>query len=303
MTYFAIRQSTNLGNWMFQYAAAQAMGSDVGIALEDETLRAHFEPMREFLGVGKICLLEDLAGVPVYKEPHFRYAEIPRFEGDVVLDGFFQSEKYFNTVAIRSKFGISAEREAYLRGKYGEWLNRAHVTGISVRHGKDYRSVPFKHPFVGKEYFHDCISRIPDSRDFIVCSDDILWCEKFFPREFPEKNFLFVKNETVLDQLYIHSLCRNNIISNSSFSWWGAWLNDNPDKKVFAPSEWFGVRGRTVEKLDWRDIYASGTIVVNNDSAGVRLAWQYVMWFWNWFKRTFYPVKRFVTVTIMGGTH
>ena len=63
------------------------------------------------------------------------------------------------------------------------------------------------------------------------------WCKKHFKGQ----NYVFAdKGNSMLEDFYLQSLAANNIISNSSFSWWGAWLNMNPDKKVFYPSPWFG---------------------------------------------------------------
>lgn len=71
---------------------------------------------------------------------------------------------------------------------------------------------------------------------FIVFSDDIEWCEENLPKD----NFYYIKNEKDYIELYLMSMCNNNITCNSSFSWWGAWLNKKEDKKVIGPKIWFG---------------------------------------------------------------
>lgn len=291
MVCFVIKYNTNLGNWLFQYAAAQKVSPDIGIALEDESLLSRFEPMRAFLCAARVCMLQDLEDVPVFKERQFRYAALPRFDGDVVLDGFFQSEKYFDKGAVMAKFGITPEREKELRGKYGDWLDRPHVTGISVRKGADYREQCFLLPFVGERYFRDCIARVPECNDFIVCSDNLPWCKDWFPKAFPGKRFLFVEGESVLNQLYVQTLCRNNILSNSSFSWWGGWLNAHPDKKVFAPSMWFGPFARYA-KIDWQDLYADCmTVVANRPTLGEWFDMQIRCW-WKIFKIEYVKRRR-----------
>lgn len=78
----------------------------------------------------------------------------------------------------------------------------------------------------------------------------------------------------MIDDLHIQSLCRNNIISNSSFSWWAAYLNRNPDKKIFAPSNWFGFYLKML-KVDPTGMYYDGIQVVHN---GYTL-WGYVKGF------------------------
>ncbi len=71
---------------------------------------------------------------------------------------------------------------------------------------------------------------------FLIISDDINWCKK----NFKGSNYFFTDNNTALEDLYLQSLCTNNIISNSTFSWWGAWLNENPVKIVIVPKPWYG---------------------------------------------------------------
>ena len=70
-------------------------------------------------------------------------------------------------------------------------------------------------------------------------SDDIDWCKE----NFKQSNITFIENETDYIDLFIMSLCNNNIIANSTFSWWGAWLNSNENKKVVCPSSWFESSG------------------------------------------------------------
>lgn len=105
--------------------------------------------------------------------------------------------------------------------------------------------------------------------DFVVCSDGMTWCRRFFPNAFPDKRFLFVEGESVLDQLYVHTLCANNVVSNSSFSWWGAWLAEQRRRaeglrgRTLAPSMWLGYAPKRMGG-DWSDVYFDGMEVVEN---------------------------------------
>jgi hypothetical protein len=74
---------------------------------------------------------------------------------------------------------------------------------------------------------------------FVFISDDINWVKEHFKGD----NIVYSPFKTDIDDLILMSKCDNNIIANSSFSWWGAYLNKNEDKKVVAPIEWFGVNG------------------------------------------------------------
>lgn len=266
MIVFPIRQYTNLGNWMFQYAAAMSLGEDVGVWFNDRQKELQFAQYEElFRGVRRV---KNVNGISVYRQPNFRYSPIPKTKGDMLIDGFFQSEKFFNKELVRNRFRIGVERRNRLQEKYYEWISATGVTGISVRKGSDYAEQCHMHPFVGESYLCNAVMKMVSygARAFIVCSDNMRWCKGFFTAtRFPGLRFLFVEGESVLDQLYIHTLCQNNIISNSSFSWWGAWLNEHPKKHVIAPRKWFGPLSR-YKGIDWQDIYFEGTEVVASPS-------------------------------------
>lgn len=314
MVYFSIIRDTRLGNWLFQYATALSLSDEVAAYVEpmyraskgeqpfgdlDELLAKYPELFSD-----QIPICHDLpVDVVKIEEKGSEYSPLPKIERgkNYRIRGYFQSEKYFDEQKVRTLFAMSAKRKEYLWGKYGEWLSRPNVTGISVKR-TNYLQIPHRFPFVNLRYYRDCIAQLPECRDFIVCSDDIPWCKRTFPRAFPDKNFLFVENEKVLDQLYIHTLCKNNIIPNSTFSWWGAWLNDNPGKKVFMPTQWYGF-GSHWEGRSEKDIYFKNVIRVKNHYTFWPIIKGLWLYSWNRFKITFYPAKRFVSVNILGGTH
>lgn len=289
MVYFPLRYYTNLGNWLFQYATAisyaAVSGDDVAVWLEDRAKCCQLAEYAE-LFPGLTITERFPTDARVYNQPGFEYKPLPlkgEIDKNVILYGFFQSDKFFDKDLVRQRLAISETRKRYLEAKYGESLHVPNVTGISVRHGKDYLSGCDMHPFVGKKYFSDAIKAIPETSSFVVCSDDIPWCREFFPRIFPKKKFVFAEGESVIDQLYLQSLCANNIISNSSFSWWGAWLNGNPSKKVFAPSMWFGPMAK-YSGMDWKDIYPEKTIIIQNKPT----LWEWV----NMQTRLYYNLSR-----------
>ena len=83
------------------------------------------------------------------------------------------------------------------------------------------------------------ILKINKQTRFFIFSDDIRWVKNNF--EFIDHKTLIVLESDIPDheEMYLMSQCKHNIIANSSFSWWGAWLNQNSDKKVIAPKKWF----------------------------------------------------------------
>ena len=90
---------------------------------------------------------------------------------------------------------------------------------------------------------------------FAFFSDDIEWCKQTFEGD---NNVFVEKQDDVLD-LYLMSKITNNIIANSSFSWWAAWLNENKDKTVISPKEWFGPRN---QHLNRRDTTPEGWVII-----------------------------------------
>ena len=96
-------------------------------------------------------------------------------------------------------------------------------------------NLPNHHPACNLGYYKEAI-KLMDVNKFIVFSDDMSWCKENFVGD----EFIFMENNSDYIDLWLMSLCDNNIIANSSFSWWGAWLNQNPNKKVIAPKKWFG---------------------------------------------------------------
>ena len=122
-----------------------------------------------------------------------------------------------------------------LKEKYPVIFNNK-TTSVHIRRG-DYLNYPNFHPTQSQEYYYNCIEKLSSDTDFFIFfSDDTTWCKNHFK----EKNFLFIENEKDYLSLLLMSFCSNNIISNSSFSWWGAWLNKNNYKQVIGPKIWFG---------------------------------------------------------------
>jgi hypothetical protein len=169
-------------------------------------------------------------------EDNFYYKEIICDENtNYYLDGYWQSEKYFkkNQKIIREDLSIDEKQKTEILLKYPQLL--LNTISLHIRR-TDYVSSNGFHPLCTISYYQNAINIINNYDYIFVFSDDINWCK--LNLNFP--NMIFVENQGEIDDLYMMSLCKNNIISNSSFSWWGAWLNENGDKKIFYPRKWFG---------------------------------------------------------------
>ncbi len=221
MTYVRYGKGTRLGNWLFQYAAARSVDDRVAWYVPC--------PVREGLFDDLLKLIPDLTIVTRVPEGSFK-----------VQDGYCQDASLFDERLVRKLYKCPPDVESRLRAAYPAVFGSRETVGIHVRRG-DYLALPHRFPFVGTTYLKRAVGRFPRNFLFVVCSDDVPWCRRFFTgRNFPGREFLFVEGESVWDDLFAQSFCRHNIISNSTFSWWGAWLNGNPGKRVVFPSRWFG---------------------------------------------------------------
>jgi len=250
MVYYTLRGG--LGNMMFGIAATYAKSFEHNIEplftniktqlgyLDDET---HFNPSlshaSEYMDLGFFKSMksgEPPKTITVHTYP-FHFEDKSITEDDFHLDGFFQSEKYFKkyTKEIKELFKPTDEIMGYLSERYSDLLN-VKTTSIHVRRG-DYLRHPHHHPTQTLDYYRKAIDLTKDTTDkYVIFSDDMEWCKQAFKGN----RFIFIENEKDYMELYLMSLCDNNITSNSSFSWWWPWLNNNENKTVVGPKIWFG---------------------------------------------------------------
>jgi hypothetical protein len=243
------RLKGGLGNIMFQIAALEAMSIDSGIPSvyhnvdsqinlinsdlnHNPTLNHANEYLTMFKNFNWHKNIKNKVSFKTIKLP-FHYIKI-KPEKNICYDGFFQSEKFFKhrELEIRHLFEPSNKIVEYIKSKYSFLLN-SDVTSIHVRRG-DYLKLSHIHPPLAMDYFYNAINLIGNKSTFLIFSDDIKWCKETFKGD----NFIF-SNEKDYVELFMMSYCKNNIMANSSFSWWGSWLNKNPNKKVIAPKLWF----------------------------------------------------------------
>jgi hypothetical protein len=172
----------------------------------------------------------------LWNEPGFGYNEIPR--GANLLGGYYQSEKYFIDCEkeIRDMFAFKDEIVDRVTEKNSEILSsESPKVSMHLRRG-DYLKWPKHHPVLDVSFFERASKEFPVDSIFLVFSDDTEWCKQ----NFPKGNYVFIEGQEDYEDLCLMTLCDHNCIANSTFSWWGAWLNPNPDKIVVAPKAWFG---------------------------------------------------------------
>lgn len=225
-----------LANNIFQIAAAYSLTNNITLCLLNSQQESYVQPLLDVLPVSFPIVRILPKGVPLYTEEGFEYKPIPYSANeDLIIKGSFQSYKYLDENKIKSLFRINRRILDKILTIVPD-INQEKYYSIHVRRG-DYLKYPHKHPFAGKKYYKDAISLLGINNKYVVCSDDIKWCKKTFKGD----NFIFIENTTPIIDIYIQSLAYNNIISNSSFSFWGAYLNPNPSKIVIAPKMWFGI--------------------------------------------------------------
>jgi hypothetical protein len=231
-----------LGNVLFQVSAAYSISiRDNMNLIVDSTNHygAHYGISKYIDNILRnVSFSEYTLSYPVHGEPGFHYNKIPIFTSDTKLNGYFQSEKYFIDYKnlILNLFSPTKEITLKLMEKYGKILEENNTISIHIRRG-DYLGIPDYHPVLDIEYYKKSTEFFDSSDTYLIFSDDIEWCKLNF--DFL-KNKIFVDDLEDFEELHLMSMCNNNIIANSTFSWWGAWLNKNENKKVICPSIWFG---------------------------------------------------------------
>ena len=187
--------------------------------------------------------------LPIYKEPYFYYCPLPD-SNNIKLNGYFQSHKYFENeyIKIAEICEISTKRSICLE-KYSSQYNFSNTISLHFRIG-DYSQNKDYHPIMTNDYYINAINLIEQNDEELT--NVLCFSEKIDEKEvderiksiseiFPKLVFRKVSYDIQdWEQMLIMSLCKHNIIANSSFSWWGAYFNDNNNKIVILPKKWFG---------------------------------------------------------------
>ena len=264
-----IKLQGGLGNQMFQYALGRSLSlrhnkpvkfdcsyfktvnqSNRSFELGAFNLSIDEATSKEIDGYcGPINKLLDIARAGDHKK--YVIEKTNRFDPSIIdktegyFDGHWNSEKYFKEYgsALRKDFRLknSLGAEALdVQEKIGKCEN---PVSVHVRRG-DYVTIPKinqTHGILPVSYYQDACKKIIESKPdahFFVSSDDIDWAKENFPKN---NAMTFISSSGIKnhEELLLMSLCKHNITANSTFSWWAAWLNENPNKIVIAPSHWF----------------------------------------------------------------
>lgn len=170
----------------------------------------------------------------------------PKFEllsKETTLFGYFQNENYFKGISEQLRIDFTfrsplSDRNEKIRLK----IEQNASVSIHIRRG-DYTSIDSNLPTLEISYYNKAIEYITSQINnpyFFIFSDDIEWVKENLDLSNVDHEFIdWNKNEDSYIDMQLMSLCKHNIIANSSFSWWGAWLNNKPNKIVIAPQKWY----------------------------------------------------------------
>ena len=283
-----VKLTGGLGNQLFQYAAARRLSVFHHTILKlDGTLFEHYRlrkyslsPFRilesfatpqeiaEVKGFSKkgvlriaLAFLRNLKRnhrSPIFTEPLVRPFDpsILKTPKDVYLDGYWQSEKYFVDIQdiIRREFTIKYAQDPQSQ-EVAEHIASTQSVSVHVRRS-DYVSdseTNRTHGSCDLDYYKQCVSLITGkitNPHFFVFSDEPSWTTKNLRLNYPTTFVTHNDSDKAYEDLRLISMCKHNIVANSSFSWWGAWLNPNPDKIVLGPKKWFNDPGPGVDASD-----------------------------------------------------
>lgn len=260
MIYFrSIGYLGRLGNQLFQFSSAVGIskkrGFEVAFPIENCSMfipNGPIDPKNGQMMNVKCDLLDcfdipssyfrsigELRSTSVYSERDFKFnPEVLSLPPNTDLYGYFQDERYFKEERdlILSLLKFKEEYENSAKEFISTIDPEFQKISLHIRRG-DYTLYPNHHPVCSMEYYKSAMNKFNSEKNkFLIFSDDLEWCKETFKGD----QFVFVDSGSPYSDLKIMTLCDHHIIANSSYSWWGAWMNDNKNKRVIAPSRWFG---------------------------------------------------------------
>jgi len=277
-----------LGNQMFQYAAARRLAHHHGVELKldlsflEENTEVITRRKYELGHLNITAAIATRAEVAEYtRKPrhvlarildrctgrteslpsYIREASFDFWPGlleapdNSYLDGYWQSDRYFRDIGglLREEFQVVTAQDQWNK-EMVERITGENAVSLHVRRG-DYVSDKATSEFHGTcslKYYHDAVTAVTGSLPsptFFVFSDDQAWVKANLG--LPKGTVYMDHNppDKGCEDLRLMKLCRHFIIANSSFSWWGAWLGNAPEKMVIAPRNWFNSPGMNTDDL------------------------------------------------------
>ncbi len=256
-----------LGNQLFQYATGKALAIKNKTELKLDTTEYLTNNYRRYY-LDNFNITAKIAGpeeIARYKNSfrkiinnflpfrsksiitNFNYQfneQILKLKNNAYLDGYWQNEKYFIEISelIKKSFTLKSPLSPTAADISKRIANNTSVS-IHIRRGDYITSPKFSkiYKILSWDYYAKAIEKISTDADdpvFFIFSDDIERVKNNIT--LPSSNIIVSNNElSESEELFLMSSCQHNIIANSSFGWWGAWLNQNPSKIIVGPKSWF----------------------------------------------------------------
>ena len=265
-----------LGNQMFQYAAGLSLAhaSNQNLMLDKNwfstqsnriyrldkfSIQAQYLSVLQYLriptdydgrhlrkikaGISKIFRLKNPTIIREENNPDLSLMIEP--QQDYFLSGYWQSERFFKEIKEDVKSAFDLKEKTLIEKKQADLLHRMdseNSVAIHIRRGDYLKQEDLSVQFLvlGVDYYINSVTRLAEMENelqFFIFTDDPVWATTHFDIGYP---YIIVSDKMTPDyeELYLMSRCKHQIIANSSFSWWGAWLNSYPEKRVFAPQNW-----------------------------------------------------------------
>lgn len=241
VTHSTLNKGGRLGNQMFQYASLVGIKykTNLNTVLGIQQMKDSF--INKCFNLSDIELVEDntIVTTTTFREKFHKFdSTVFDIFDETDFFGYFQNEKYFehckDTIKKEFTFKDTTLREVQ---EFIQPYKNSTLVSVHIRR-TDYTILSKIHPVCSFEYYEKAIQHLDKSDTmFIVTSDDIPWCKDVFQNR---NNFIFSTNPANDFDMCLISNCDHNIIANSTYSWWGAWLGENLNKKIIAPKQWFG---------------------------------------------------------------
>ncbi len=269
-----VQLNGGLGNQMFQYAAAKALSlhHNVELKIDDSQFR------RTTISELEVPRISELANFPAITDRYIDQDELAKFQNqhkwlkkvlprnrqliyrerfyhfdpkffkcnkNILLKGAWQSPKYFAGYedVVRQTYALNIGKMTSVE-LFKDQLKSQQSVAVHIRRN-DYLRLPIIlewHGVMSANYYREALNRLSSSiadLKIYYFTDDPIWVKQELVPVFGGELVSSAISQTHLEDFYLMSHCRHNIIANSSFSWWSAWMNSNPGKIVIGPSNWF----------------------------------------------------------------
>lgn len=265
-----VKLQGGLGNQMFQYAVGRHLSLKHQVPLILEAYAYHLDDLRDY-GLGGFQIDADVQFAKtsgqlrsIYSKVNRKLAPFPLWPRSLLteildikftytaeilnspklcyLAGYWQCGRYFLEISdqIRKDFQLAHPLSAGAQTVMAR-IEKSNTISLHVRRG-DYVESPNFLGTCSAEWYETTMAMMAaevDTPKFFVFSDDLEWARANLPTTWPIE-FVFLDGDNRdCEDIHLMSLCRHHIIANSTFSWWGAWLNPDPNKRVIAPKNWF----------------------------------------------------------------